>query len=95
MQRLTPIKAIREKCLDCCGQSSEVKLCPCKDCSLFPYRMGQDPARKGISNKGHFFQKSTAYAVNFERNDTGVYTDIPQTATDETSPQNAPFFTAE
>ena len=41
---LTPIKAIRAKCLDCCGgQRQEVKLCPCTDCSLHPYRMGHRP----------------------------------------------------
>ena len=41
---LTPIKAIRAHCLDCmCGQSNEVKLCPSKDCSLYPYRLGKNP----------------------------------------------------
>lgn len=43
----TPLKAIREKCLDCCcGQANEVKLCPCTDCALFPYRFGKNPFRK-------------------------------------------------
>ena len=42
--RLTPIKAIRAKCLDCmCGSSYEVELCPCGDCPLFPYRFGKNP----------------------------------------------------
>lgn len=41
---LTPIKAIRAHCLDCmCGQVNEVKLCPSKDCSLYPYRLGKNP----------------------------------------------------
>lgn len=41
---LTPIKAIRAHCLDCmCGQVNEVKLCPCTDCPLYPYRMGHNP----------------------------------------------------
>lgn len=45
---LTPVKAIRAKCLDCCGYSPmEVRLCPCTSCSLYPYRMGHSPARKG------------------------------------------------
>ena len=35
-------KAIREKCLDCCGGSKyEVKLCPCSKCALYPYRLGR------------------------------------------------------
>ena len=41
---MTPIKAIRAKCLDCmCGNAAEVRRCPCEDCSLFPYRMGHRP----------------------------------------------------
>lgn len=39
-----PIKAIREKCLECsCGQTSEVKLCPNEQCALYPFRMGKNP----------------------------------------------------
>ena len=46
---LSPLKAIRAKCLDCmCGQMQEVRLCPCEDCPLYPYRMGHNPNRKGI-----------------------------------------------
>ena len=45
-KRLTPIKAIRAKCLDCMGGSSkEVRLCNIPECSLFPYRLGKNPAR--------------------------------------------------
>lgn len=41
---LTPIKAIRAKCLDCCcGSAKEVELCPIPDCSLYPYRFGKNP----------------------------------------------------
>ena len=35
IRKLTPLKAIRKKCLDCCaGQEKEVKLCPIEDCPL-------------------------------------------------------------
>ena len=45
---LTPVRAIRAKCLDCmCGQAAEVRLCPISDCPLYPYRMGHNPNRKG------------------------------------------------
>ena len=45
----TPIRAIRAKCLDCCAnQAQEVRLCPCYDCPLYPYRMGHNPNRKGM-----------------------------------------------
>ena len=46
-ETLTPMKAIRKKCLDCvCGSSKEVKLCPCDDCPLYVYRTGRMPNRK-------------------------------------------------
>ena len=41
---LTPMKAIRAKCIDCtCGQLLEIRLCPIDDCPLHPYRMGKRP----------------------------------------------------
>ncbi len=40
---MTPMKAIRAKCLDCNGTSNEVKLCPCTDCALWPFRLGKNP----------------------------------------------------
>lgn len=44
---LTPIKSIRQKCLDCCnGQYKEVKLCTVKNCALYPYRMGHRPKQE-------------------------------------------------
>lgn len=42
---MTPIQAIREKCLDCAYTPQEVKLCPCKDCALHPFRFGKNPNR--------------------------------------------------
>tara|TARA_Y100000294_G_C8441934_1_gene291117 strand:- start:136 stop:309 length:174 start_codon:yes stop_codon:yes gene_type:complete len=43
MKILTPIKAIRAKCLNCSNwQPKEVRLCAIK-CSLHPYRMGKRP----------------------------------------------------
>lgn len=41
--RATPSKAIRLKCLDCCGdQVSEVRDCTIKSCPLWRYRMGRE-----------------------------------------------------
>lgn len=41
-----PVKAIREKCLDCCcGSSKEVSACALEDCSLHPFRYGKNPYR--------------------------------------------------
>ena len=42
-----PLRAIREKCIDCsCGDNSEVRKCVAVDCALWPYRMGKNPFRK-------------------------------------------------
>lgn len=44
MEKITPIKAIRKKCLNCVnGQPKEVKLCTIKNCPLYAYRMGHRP----------------------------------------------------
>lgn len=45
----TPLKAIRAKCLDCQGGSWKlVAGCLSHSCPLWPYRLGKNPARKGI-----------------------------------------------
>ena len=55
----TPLQAMRHKCLDCCcGSNHEVELCPVKDCSLYPYRRGKHPTRKGTQPKGQIPQDS-------------------------------------
>ena len=42
--RLTPAKAIRAKCLDCCcGTKAEVRRCPATSCPLHPYRFSKRP----------------------------------------------------
>lgn len=45
MKALTPMKAMRAKCLDCCcGEVKEVRNCPITNCPIWPYRMGKRPA---------------------------------------------------
>ena len=49
MAKLTPMRAIRKKCLECCnGQYKEVRECSIKDCALWQYRDGHRPTPKGI-----------------------------------------------
>lgn len=44
MAKLTPVKAIRTKCLECCaGQAKEVRECSIASCALYGYRMGHRP----------------------------------------------------
>jgi len=43
-RRISPLKALRLKCLDCCnGSAQEVRLCTAVDCSSWPFRMGRNP----------------------------------------------------
>jgi hypothetical protein len=44
---MTVLKAIRQKCLDCCCyQPSEVAKCTATKCALHPFRMGKNPFRQ-------------------------------------------------
>ena len=43
----SPLEAIKEMCLDCCGGSrSYVDSCPSTKCSLHAFRFGKNPYRK-------------------------------------------------
>lgn len=44
--QVSPLQAIRAKCLDCCGDPREVKLCTATRCPLHPFRDGKNPYRK-------------------------------------------------
>lgn len=47
-----PLRAIRAKCLDCSGGNrAHVRDCPIEECPIWAYRMGRNPARKGIGGK--------------------------------------------
>lgn len=49
---LTPLRAIRTKCLDCSGNFyKSVKECPITKCPLYPYRMGKRAQRNNSSGK--------------------------------------------
>ena len=46
---LTPVAAIRAQCLVCAkGKARVIRKCEKQECPLFPYRVGRNPARKGI-----------------------------------------------
>jgi hypothetical protein len=49
-EKISATKAIRAKCLDCCGDNAaEVRRCHIVDCSLWPFRMGSSPFRPKLS----------------------------------------------
>jgi len=43
MGRLTPLRAIRARCLDCSETAADVRTCECPDCPLYRYRHGHLP----------------------------------------------------
>ena len=57
MLSLTPLKAIRKYCLDCAGRPGEVRKCQAGDCFLFIYRMGRNPARRGVGPGPRIFKR--------------------------------------
>lgn len=49
---VTPVRAIRLKCTDCCGgQVAEVRRCRIDDCPLWPYRMGRRPRLEDLNGR--------------------------------------------
>jgi hypothetical protein len=50
--RLSPLRALRLKCLDCCnGSVQEVRLCTALDCPSWPFRMGKNPWRRKLDQE--------------------------------------------
>lgn len=78
IKRLTPIKAIRAKCLDCsAGQPSEIRNCQISDCPLYPFRLGKNPfsKRKGnIANLKPFPRKNDELSTG-ETENSGIVKD--------------------
>ncbi len=59
MNKLSPLKSIRLKCLDCSnGSASEVRNCVITNCPLYEFRLGKNPNRRGIGNHTKFVEKS-------------------------------------
>jgi hypothetical protein len=71
-KRLTPVKSIRAKCLDCsAGSPKEVKECPVTGCVLYPYRLGKHPALKGKGGNIANLQKNNGTPGNFSSKTPG------------------------
>lgn len=59
----TSVRAIRKKCLDCCGHHpKEIRECILVDCALYAYRMGRraDKATIDILKKFYYENIETA-----------------------------------
>ena len=52
--RVSPLRALRLKCLDCCNDSAqEGRLCTAVDCPSWPFRMCKNPWRAPLSAEEH------------------------------------------
>ena len=58
IKRLTPLKAIRTKCLECSGGRKAVHNCEAMDCPLFSFKEGRNPYRKGCGRISNIFCKT-------------------------------------
>lgn len=86
-KRISPLKAIRLKCLDCSGGSfNEVKLCPVEKCPLYPFREGRNPfvqkqewsADRRAAQKARFVQNVQSVTRTKSTNSPSEGTYIPQ-----------------
>ncbi|MDA8753313.1 hypothetical protein OAP42_00045 [Candidatus Marinimicrobia bacterium] len=56
----TPIKSIRDKCLDCtAGSRKEIRLCPVIECALYPYRFGKRPTQAIVDTINDYYDKNS------------------------------------
>lgn len=71
MKNLTPVKAIRKKCLDCCCyQPKEVALCTATNCPLFSYRLGHRPTKGNNLIDESYTEKTAPTAAENEKEST-------------------------
>lgn len=53
MKEITPMRAIRAKCIDCCGGNIyEPRHCTAEGCPLHPYRTGHKPKKTNSMAEG-------------------------------------------
>jgi len=83
---LSPIKAIRAKCLECQARSRKaVRNCASDSCPLWHYRMGVHPARAGAGRqissgrdeKGRYLKKHPSQDGTFADKANGAGEDTP------------------
>lgn len=65
MKHLTPLRAIRAKCLECAGRRKVVRNCEEADCPLFAFRFGKNPHRKGIGRPGGNYTQNCELRLRF------------------------------
>lgn len=68
-EHVTPMRAIRLKCLDCmCGSANEVSMCPSISCPLYRFRFGKNPNVKlSDEERERRAERGRAAAENFRK----------------------------
>ena len=62
-EQMSPMEAIRHKCLDCAGSSEEVRKCVALACPSWPFRTGKNPWRAPPSEAQREAARKTAARV--------------------------------
>ena len=76
--RVSPLRALRLKCLDCCnGSAQEVRLCTAIDCPNWPFRMGKNPWRRKLDQ-----EERAALRARLTRNDASAPTTSQKTGSE-------------
>ena len=84
-QAVSPLQAIRARCLDCCaGQVNEVAVCPVVECPAWPFRMGTNPWRLPVSDARREAARRSMTQINArrrERDTTKPLASLPERGT--------------
>lgn len=66
----SPVKAIRQFCLDCCGGSAaDVRACSSANCALKPFRLGKNPyLHRTMTEEQKTAAAERLKAINAKRN---------------------------
>ena len=81
-QRMSPMKALRLRCLDCCaGSATRVRLCASATCPSWPFRMGRSPWRAPASEERR--ENGRRLAASFAATRSSAFSTKEQTSTQE------------
>ena len=71
---MSPMEAIRAKCLDCCaGSAHEVRCCVAMTCPSWPFRMGKSPWRAPISEeRREALRQRSPFSARPQKTEDGV-----------------------
>lgn len=73
MKRLTPIKAIRERCINCSGYSlKEVRECTHDECPLHQYRFARRPREKASATPMKAIRKHCIECCNGNKREANL-----------------------